>query len=138
MDSQNSRRDTRLFAGVARLLRADSPTLKRVAERFTDWLASPLALLQAIIITLPWLVVVAVGWDPHGFWFLFFATLISFLTQFPLAYASRRSEEHMLKMMRLMVALAEEIKSGQDEQDSTLNRLLGVTDVGDGPVSGPE
>lgn len=81
-----------------------------LAERFTDWLASPAALLQGLILTLVWLPAVFLGIDRHGFWFLFAATLVSFITQFPLAYASRRSEAHMLKLMKLLVALAEENK----------------------------
>lgn len=94
-----------------------------LAGRFTDWLASPAALVQGIVLTLLWLPLIWFGLDEHGFWFLFFATLVSFLTQFPLAYASRRSERHMLKLMRLMVALAEEIKHGQDDQDHALEEI---------------
>lgn len=95
----------------------------RLAERFTDWLASPRALIQGLVLTFLWLPLVWFGIDAHGFWFLFFATLVSFITQFPLAYASRRSEMHMVKLMRLMVALAEEIKSEQGEQTAQLDEI---------------
>lgn len=94
-----------------------------LAERFTDWLASPAALIQGLALTLPWLVLVGLGVDPHGFWFLFFATILSFLTQFPLAYAARRAERHMLNTMRLLLAVAERLEQGQDAQDAQLEDI---------------
>ena len=94
-----------------------------LAERFTDWLSSPAGLIQGLILTLVWIPLVIFGADKHGFWFLFFATLVSFLTQFPLAYASRRAEMHTLKLMKLMVALAEEIKADVAEQGEQLDEI---------------
>lgn len=102
----------------------------RLAARFTDWLASPAALIQGILVTLPWLAIVFLGFDKHGFWFLFFATLVSFITQFPLAYAARRAEQHSALLLRnlndtmkLLVALADKIRADQESQEDILEEI---------------
>lgn len=74
-----------------------------------------------------WIAAIGLGWDPHGFWFLFVATLVSFVTQFTLAYQNeqaRRADELTLRnqadMMRLLVALAKEI---HDDQEALIEKL---------------
>lgn len=83
--------------------------------------------MQGLVITLLWLPAVFLGVDKQGFAFLFFATLISFLTQFPIAYASRRAEHHTLNMMRLLVALAEEIRANQTAQGEQLGQIKALS-----------
>lgn len=99
--------------------------MKWLANRFTDWLTSPIALLHGLVICVLPLVLREFGfsWTTVVLADMNALTVGSWITQFPLAYSSRRGEEHMLKLMRLMVALAEEIKTGQQEQDELLEGI---------------
>lgn len=71
-----------------------------------------------------WLLAIPLGWSSNAavFWYLGFCTFVSFATQFTLAYQNRRSEaaleqalRNMTDLMRLMVAIAREIKGEQQD-----------------------
>ena len=72
-------------------LRWPRRTSGRAVVLFNDWLGSVAGFAQAILITLAWTLIVGLGLDKHGFWFLYFATAVSFITQFNLAIIGRRS-----------------------------------------------
>lgn len=65
------------------------------------------------------------GWSESAavFWYLAYCTFISYATQFTLAYQNKKAELHMLNMMRLLVAFAEEAKREQDEQGRDLDEI---------------
>lgn len=100
------------------------------------WLASPAGFLQAVVITVLWCVAIARGWDQHGFAFLFFATLISFVTQFTIAFQNEQAASaldltlrNQAETMRLLVTLAKKLEQEQEEnQDELLEKLEGLAE----------
>ena len=62
---------------------------EKKVRRFAEWvnlgIGHPLAFVLASVQTLLWtILVLATSFDPHGFWFLYFATAVSYVTQFTL------------------------------------------------------
>ena len=59
--------------------------VRRFAEYVNLGIGHPLAFVLASVQTLLWtILVLATSFDPHGFWFLYFATAVSYVTQFTL------------------------------------------------------
>lgn len=93
--------------------------------------------MQAAVVTGLWVLAIEHGLDPHGFWFLFVATLISFITQFTIAFQNEQAS-HTLDLalrnqadtMRLLVALTQEIRG---EQEEILAELEDLAAGGDPP-----
>lgn len=106
---------------------------ERVSQIVAAWLAHPTGIVQALTVTTIWFsapFALHVSFTTAIFWYLAYCTFISFATQFTLAYQNRKSEaaleltlRNLTDMMRLLVALAEEIRHGQDEQDEQLIEL---------------
>jgi low affinity Fe/Cu permease len=100
------------------------------------WLASPIGFVQACVVTVLWCVAIAHGLDHHGFWFLFVATLISFVTQFTIAFQNEQASEaldlalrNQADTMRLLVALTQEIRGEQEEILAELEDLAAGVDA---------
>ena len=101
----------------------------RLIDRFTDWFTSPHAFLQGLAVTAVWLALLPFGVDPHGWWLLFWFTVFSGITQFPLAYAARRAadkadeaaraNERLLRnssdTMKALLALMEQMEANVEE-----------------------
>lgn len=103
------------------------PTLNdRLSYVIARWLSHPSGITQAIITTAIWF---SVPWyfnwpfQTAIFWYLAYCTFISYATQFTLAYQNKKAELHMLNTMRLLVALAEEVKLEQVEQGGLLDEI---------------
>ena len=112
-----------------------STLVDRVVASFVNWFTSPWAFVQGNLFWLLWLPFIFV-WhlDRHGFWLLFWLTVIGYGTQFPLAYAARQAAnvaekdakilEQMLRnqanMARMQIAISKALQQGQDEQDTEL------------------
>lgn len=67
------------------------------AEAVARWLYSRIAYIQLVYGTLLWVPLVVLGFDQHGFIYLYIATAMSLITQSPLAMlahkASRDAQE---------------------------------------------
>ncbi len=91
----------------------------RLSNAIARWLSHPTGVLQGLLTTAAWF---SIPWFFHWsfaavvFWYLAYCTFVSYETQFTLAYQNKKAELHMLNMMRLLVAFAEEAKREQDEQ----------------------
>ena len=99
---------------------------ERLSRWVAAWLSHPTGIVQAIATTAAWFAV-AFGIGGHSqtavFWYLAYCTFISYATQFTLAYQNRLSERHNLNQMRLLVALAEEIRANQKAQGAQLDEI---------------
>lgn len=115
-----------------------SSLVDRLVEGFNDWLASRAAFVQTTLLTLAWTVAVVLGWDPHGFVFLYFATAVSFVTQATLAIIARRAqaeariateqnahaEKIQFAMLKEIDAQTELLEQQLQNQADTLRALL--------------
>lgn len=104
-----------------------SSAVTRLAEGVNEVVGHPIAFLLATIQTIAWtaLVILHPQLDPHGFWFLYTATAISYVTQFTLtlvglsskkeakraAEESRRTLEAGLATMRTVHELVGTVKT---------------------------
>lgn len=102
----------------------------RWLDRFSDWFSSARGFLWIFGACIAWLPFAFVGTDPHGFWFLFAATWFSAWTQPALAYGMGRIwlviHELLLNQqaeMKVIVGLAQELKSGQEAEREQLEEL---------------
>ena len=98
----------------------------RLSNAIARWLSHPTGIFQAITTTAIWFSVPRLlHWTESSavFWYLAYCTFISYATQFTLAYQNKKAELHMLNMMRLLVAFAEEAKREQAEQGKDLDEI---------------
>lgn len=98
----------------------------RLSNAIAHWLSHPTGIFQAITTTAIWFSVPRIfHWSENAavFWYLAYCTFISYATQFTLAYQNKKAELHMLNMMRLLVAFAEEAKREQAEQGKDLDEI---------------
>lgn len=126
----------------------------RFAEGINEVIGHPLTFVVALIQTLVWTVIAVVTTlDKHGFWFLYFATAVSYVTQFTLTLVSLQakrearnaaelaamSEKRTLELLVAvhaavtgMRALLQAIKHEMDENDEILDEIHGRIHEGDG------
>lgn len=78
-------------------------------EGFNDWLGSENGLLQGVALTIAWTVAAFTGVDQHGFAFLYFATALSFITQFNIAIIGRRSSTKIDEALRTIDQVVDEV-----------------------------
>lgn len=81
-------------------------SLDRAIAWFNRWLASDAGFVQAFLLTLGWTALIFAGFDKHGFWFLYFATAVSFITQFSVAIIGRRSGDKVDVALQTLLQLA--------------------------------
>ena len=106
----------------------------RLSRAVAGWLAHPSGVFQALATTAVWFATPPLfhwSWSAAVFWYLGYCTFISFATQFTLAYQNRKAEtalelalRNMTDLMRLVVALAEEIKHEQEELAAEVEDLF--------------
>jgi low affinity Fe/Cu permease len=97
----------------------------RLSNMVARWLSHPTGFAQAVVGTLLFFVPAVFGWPVTAalFWYFGLCTFVSFATQFTLAYQNKKAELHMLNTMRLLVALAEEIREQQARQQAELEDI---------------
>ncbi len=78
-------------------------------EAFNDWLGSEAGLIQGVVLTIVWTVAAFVGVDRHGFAFLYFATALSFITQFNIAIIGRRSSRKVDDALETIDRVVDEV-----------------------------
>ena len=99
----------------------------RLSNAIARWLSHPSGIFQAIITTAIWFSIPHIfHWSENRavFWYLAYCTFISYATQFTLAYQNKKAEIHMLNMMRLLVAFAEDARKEQVEQGDQLDEIV--------------
>ena len=107
---------------------------ERLSRWVAAWLAHPTGIAQALVTTAGWFAApFAFHWPWHSviFWYLGYCTFISFATQFTIAYQNQKAEaaleltlRNMTDMMRLDIALAEQIDAALLRLDDGVDRLI--------------
>jgi len=98
----------------------------RLSSGIARWLSHPTGVAQAFITTLIWFSIpFLVGFSETTaiFWYLAYCTFISYATQFTLAYQNKKAELHMLNLLKLLVAMAEEDKIDRFRQGVLLGEI---------------
>lgn len=112
----------------------------RLAEAVNEVVGHPVAFLLALIQTALWTVMIVLypHLDPHGFWFLYSATAVSYVTQFTLtlvgltakkeaqrsADQSAKNSEASLVLMHTIHALVEAVQADIASRDEGLDDQL--------------
>lgn len=117
----------------------------RLSNAIARWLSHPTGIAQAIVTTSIWFSIPRIFHWPESaavFWYLAYCTFISYATQFTLAYQNKKAETHMLNLMKLQVAMAEQFAVQQDEQSEDLEQssetLKKLTDIAEQAVRNRE
>lgn len=117
----------------------------RFAEWINEVIGHPVTFLVALVGTDIWTgFILTTHFDPHGFWFLYLATAVSFVTQFTLtlvglqakreahfaaeraAEGARRQEETqraILATMSAVHAIVQAVKHTMEEDDEILEEI---------------
>lgn len=112
-------------ATAAAQVPAETHAVDRAIEAFNDWLGSRRGFVQSILITIAWTTLALLGFDEHGFWFLYAATAFSVVTQFTLAIIARRAgvkAENALTRIDAAVALLVQLARNETDMQETLVR----------------
>ena len=116
-----------------------SERVTALAEGVNEVIGHPFAFVLAVLQTLIWTAfVIETPYDRHGFWFLYVATAISYVTQFTLTLvglsakreaqsASRTSHETLAAILTALHAIRElvnELQTDVEERDEAFERDL--------------
>lgn len=136
--------------GIAKLFRTAETATERFAEFVNRVVGHPVSFVLSTLQTIGWTVIVLTTHaDPHGFWFLYLATAVSYVTQFTLtlvgltakreaqraADESKRAADEMHELLQTISSgINEELRSSEfleelgRNQADTLRAILMILD----------
>lgn len=81
--------------------------------------------IQSVVITLLWIPMVLLGFDMHGFVYLYVATALSLITNFSLAIYARRLQDETAKFEQMVLQLL------RNQQDTMLFLIAEAKEQGE-------
>lgn len=101
--------------------------IRRLAEGINEAIGHPVAFVLATLQTLIWTaIVLTTHADPHGFWFLYMATAISYITQFTLTLVAVQGKKEARHAAELSERNLEQQTTLLENQQATMMALQAV------------